>query len=212
MAAPAFVNLSAVTTVSAAVSMTMNMPASIVRGNALIALTSVGIVRAPITWPSNWTPIGQGEAAWRIAQSASEPGPTINWSGLTNQNGWVVQYGPLLGVGNSSENQIQSGATLTVPGVGAKGSQSLFVCGLYNGNGTTPPSLPAGYTNDTTALQATGVTGGVRFCNFQATNPKDVAPDVSTTVNTSFVSRGFVLELIQLGALIRTASGVRIGG
>jgi hypothetical protein len=185
---PSFVNIGTAVTASGT-TMTLNLPASRVVGNVMIALTSVASSRSPV-WPAGWTGIGAGFAAYRVIDGTESTGPAPTWTGSSAQGGIIGQWtGTAGGVGATNDNQAQTGTTASVTAITTTANISLCVTGLYGT--TTTPSLPSGFNNETTAT-----IGGaqIRFAEVQVATSGGSSGAVSSTV-TNGIWRAVLIEL-----------------
>lgn len=191
---PAFVNVgTAVTVGSAASSMTIPLPGSLVAGNVLIATTTIRDTRSP-TWPAGWTAIGAGHTATHVVDGTEVSGPAVTFTAGANQAGIMAQYSDNnYGVGATSDNQAQTGSPATTASVNTTADRSLCVAAIMSGVFTTVPSTPSGYSND--AGTNIGSSASYRFASAQVANSGSACGAVSSTVSASGLWRAALVEM-----------------
>jgi hypothetical protein len=183
---PAFVNIGAVASITAE-ALELTLPASIVAGNVLIAVTSIVSTRNPV-WPAGWTAIGAGFAAYRIA-SGSDTNPTVTWTGSSLQLGWITQWTPGAGVGATEDNQAQSGTTASAAAITTTAANSLVVAIVLSGSNTIP-STSSGFTSRATDSNP----GSIRVADETVVTSGTDSDPISSTV-TSAIWRALLVEL-----------------
>lgn len=189
---PSFVNISAASSTNTT-TLPLALPVSIVAGNILIGVTSIASTRAP-SWPAGWTPVGSAFAGYRIADGTESGTVNVTQNTAVAQSGWILQFSAGI-VGATGDNQAQTGTTASVTAITTTRANSRCE-GIVLSGTSTIPSLPSGFTNDTTVSLVSPATT-LRACGVNVAAAGGSSGNLNSTV-ASGVWRALLIELKTL--------------
>lgn len=191
---PSYVNSGVFAAAASATNLTLTLPQVLAIGNVLLAVTILSSASNP-SWPTGWTPIGAGFAAYRVVDGTEVSGPNVSWTGSNNITGIISQWTGVTGVGATSDNQASSGTPATTSAITTTADHSLCVAAIISGTNTVLPSVPSGYIDQGTTTNSITVVSSIRLAVTPVAFSGTSSSAVSSTVSSINAWRALLVEL-----------------